>query len=705
MKYKDNQYIVPESLYWKGVLHNIPKSRSALQPIFEAFTNAIEAIKIKQQSQASYKGQISIKIKATETTIPDSFNFASLSITDDGIGFDNEQFKRFNTYRDITKGFKNLGSGRIQFVHYFDSTTITSVFKQDEKYFKREFSVSKKKVFLDKNSIVLHKYCKETTLAETQTTITFSNLLENSGIYNKLDGNELKEQLKKRYIHYFCHNRKNMPLIDIQFFVQGKLKSEITITETDFPNIDKTETLRLKYSKVAKNGTSIEKSDRTEDFKIDAFCISSHLIDNNDLKLVSKGEIVEDSEIKLESIPKGEHIKGYKYIFLVSSEYIDDRDTDMRGVLNIPSLENFTKNRNLFTEEEILIEEIQEGVNNRINTMYPEIEEVKREHVEQFEKLKEMFLLDDETASSINISINDSEGKILEKFYEAEAKKVANCDAKIKEIIDGLEKLDTTTDKYSELLEERIVRLVKEIPLQNKVTLTQYVARRKLVLELFNLINNKKLATQLNDDRNKDEKLLHNLIFQQTNSNAEDSDLWLINEDFIYFKGVSEKFLKDIELDGVKLLRENLTDEEEKFRVSLNENRFSKRPDILLFPDEGKCLIIEFKNPDVNVSSHLSQINNYASLIWNFSSPQFQFNTFYGYLIGEKVNSFDVRSHDGDFKEAYQFDYLFRNQKVIPGLFVKGDASLYTEVIKYSTLYERAKRRNNIFIKKLGRCK
>jgi hypothetical protein len=34
-------------------------------------------------------------------------------------------------------------------------------------------------------------------------------------------------------------------------------------------------------------------------------------------------------------------------------------------------------------------------------------------------------------------------------------------------------------------------------------------------------------------------------------------------------------------------------------------------------------------------------------------------------------------------------------------MFVKGDASLYTEVIKYSTLLERAKLRNEIFIEKL----
>lgn len=431
MKYEDNQYIVPESLYWKGVLHNFSKSRTALQPIFEAFTNAMEAIKILQQTEPLYKGEISIRINSMETTVPDSYNFAGLSITDNGIGFDYEQFKRFNTFRDITKGFKNLGSGRIQYVHYFDNTIVKSIFCQEGKFYEREFSASKKKAFLDKNSIIFHKSCKETNETASKTTISFNGLLENSGIYNKLDETELKEQLKKRYIYYFCHNRTSFPKIDIQFYVQGELKGETSITESDFPGIDKTEPLELQYSKISSNGKSVEKLDKVKEFKIDAFRIPSSLIDNNDLKLVSKGEIVEESEIKLESIPKGEHVNGFRYIFLVSSEYIDDRDSDMRGVLNIPSIDNFTKNRNLFTEEEILLEEIQEGVNNKINTMYPEIEEVKQEHLEQLEQLKEMFLIDDETAKSINISINDSESKILEKFYEAEAKKTAVLDASV----------------------------------------------------------------------------------------------------------------------------------------------------------------------------------------------------------------------------------------------------------------------------------
>ncbi len=702
MKYKDNQYITARDLSFTGVLHDIKKSKAALQPIFEAFTNATEAIKIKSLVDSTFKGEIEIHIKASENTAQTS-DFNSLTITDNGIGFDDSEFTRFNTFKDSTKGFKNLGSGRIQYVHYFDNAIIKSVFKQDDKFYERDFVVSKKTDFLDKNSIVLHRYCKEITQQETGTSITFNTLLENSNLYNNLNEIELKKQLIKRYIHYFCHNKVCLPKINIKYYLQSILKGETSISDSDFPSIDKSEIIQLPYSKISSNARGIEKTEKTEEFKIDSFKIENNFLDNNDLKLVSKGEIVEESEVTLQSLPKGEHVKGYKYLFLVSSEYIDLRDTNMRGVLNIPTLDSFGKNTSLFSGEEIVIEDIQEGVNDKINTMYPEIEKAKQEHDKQLNKLKEMFLLDDETAKGINISINDSESKILEKFYEAEAKKLATVDAAIKESVDNLEKLDTTLSTYNEQLEKEIEKLVKAIPLQNKASLTHYVARRKIVLELFEKINKKQLLVQRNDKRNKDEKLLHNLIFQQANSNSEESDLWLLNEDFIYFKGSSEELLKDIKIDGNTLLRENLSQAEEEFRISLNENRYAKRPDILLFPSEGKCIIIEFKNPDVNVSDHLTQITNYASLIWNFSKPEYRFETFYGYLIGEKINPIDVRFNDGDFKEAFHFDYLFRPHKSVPGFFTTGDASLYTEVIKYSTLLERAKRRNEIFIRKLNK--
>lgn len=696
MSYKDNQFIIAQDLSFVGVLHDIKKSKTALQPIFECFTNALEAIKIKQNTAKSHKGEITIRINASETTVQ-STELNGISITDNGIGFNDEEFKRFNTFKLTNKGFKNLGSGRIQYVHYFDTTTVKSVFEQGGKFFEREFVVSKREDFLKQNAIVKHRICKESSESTTGTTVTFSTLLENSGVYNDLNENTIKEKLLERYIHYFCYNKTKLPKIKIEFYVQSALKGESTISQIDIPSIDKTKTIPLQYSKKSKTG--IDKIDKTEDFTIDAFKVSKNLLKENKLNLVSKGEVIEESDVSLQSLAGSDIVKGNKYLFLVSSNYIDARDTNLRGVLNIPTKESFEKD--LFaSQEEILVEDIQEELNNSINTMYPEIEEVKQKHQEGFAKLKEMFLLDDDTAKDISVSINDSETDILKKFYEAEAKKAASMDAAIKESIDNLEKLDTRNPNYVEELEKEINRLVRSIPLQNKKTLTHYVARRKLVLDLLDKILGRKLQVQQQKE-NYDEALIHNLLFQKGSTNTENSDLWIINEDFIYFKGSSEKQLSQLEIDGQKVFKDKFTEEEERYLTSLGENRKIKRPDVLLFPEEGKCIIIEFKAPHVNASDHLTQIDRYANLIRNYTEDKFQITTFYGYLLGESIEPRDVLGTVSRYEHSYQFDYLYRPAENVIGFDGRTNGSIYTEVIKYTTLLERAKQRNKIFIEKL----
>jgi len=371
--------------------------------------------------------------------------------------------------------------------------------------------------------------------------------------------------------------------------------------------------------------------------------------------------------------------------------------------MEFPNNDIFSYGTDIFQEDEIILDQLEMEINGCIYNLYPQIEKMQEKHQLDLKHLKEMFLLPEDLDSEIEISINDSDKKILEKFYTAEAKKKAELNSNLKVSIDKLNHLDTTSDDYLNTLDEEINKIVRVIPQQNKAELTHYVARRKLVLELFSLILDKKLSVQNDGSRNNDEALLHNLIFQQSSTTPDKSDLWIINEDFIYFQGVSEFKLSEIKFKGENIIRQDLNKEEEEFIKSLGQNRLHKRPDILLFPQESKCIIIEFKNPEVSVAEHLTQINNYSTILRNFAIPELKLTTFYGYLIGEKIEANDVRAHDADFKNAYNFDYVFRPAKTIAGMFKNEgkDGSLYTEVIKYSTLLERAKNRNNIFIEKL----
>ena len=701
MEFSNETFVVHDGILWEGVLREVKRAQLSLQPIYEAFTNALEAIKIRETNGEDFQPEIVVTIHSTQTT--DGANaFNKLTLKDNGIGFNDKEFARFNRYKDFTKGNHNKGSGRIQYAHYFERSRFTSYYSTEDGTRKREFVVSKDPDFIRNNAIVFHKSDEVCDDCEIGTLVSFNGLRDSTRrIYHDLTDGELKGKLLDRYLQYFCINKGHLPKIVIQHYVYEELSSESEILHDDIPDIDKTETIPLNYSRISTNGKSIEKIDKTEDFIIKSIRIPSSRLKENRINLTSKDEIVENVKLDLELLSKSDNIDGDHFLFLISSEYINDRDSDERGELRIPTLESFATN-DMFTEEEILMDDIQNSVNTVLLTMYPEIQEIKEKHELDVERLKEMFLLSDDDID-FNISVNDTENKILEKVYANEAKKVAEIDASIKNRIDYLNRLDTTSDDYIERLNEEVEELVRVIPLQNKTALTHYVARRKLVLELFNKILERQLEVQNNGGRNEDEKLLHNLIFQQSTENSDKSDLWLLNEDFIFFKGTSESKLDDIEIDGTKILRETLSEDEEEYRRSLGEDRFAKRPDILLFTEESKCIIIELKNPDKTISEHLNQISNYATLLRNYTKPEFKFTTFYGYLIGEKIDSRDVISHDSDFIEAYHYDFLYRNHKTVPAFFVTEKGSLYMEVIKYSTLLERAMRRNEKFIEKLTR--
>jgi hypothetical protein len=704
----EEKLIIGKDLYYPGILEMVRKAPEPFRPIFEAFTNSLESIRLRFGKRQT-DGHIKIILFFHKGLLPDDYIFDKFTIEDNGIGFDDDNFDRITRYKDTRKGFANKGTGRIQLLHFFDLSEYESIYSDNGSFMRRHFSLSKQ--YLKENAIISYQEAAPSNVQNIQTTLTLSNISDkrDSAFYNKATATSLKQELISRYMVYFCVNRDSLPKIDIIDYTDNKLCNNVSIVAHDIPPIDKSTTKDIHYFLVDNNGKSFERQASKEAFEIFAFKIDKSLIDKNAIKLTSKGEIVAGTRIELDTILPEDAIDNCRYLFLISSPFLDNRDSDTRGSLNIRTREDAKKanlqSQYLFNEPEIFIDDIHSEINAALLDLYPSIRQKLQENKVRINKLADNFLLDKNTVNSMTFKIGESEERILEKVYSVDAKITAKRDAEIERCIAKLDELDTTSDDSTEKLDCIIDELVKTIPMQNRMALTHYVARRKLVLRLFKKILERELIVQKVGKRNIDEKLLHNLIFQQSSNNPEESDLWLINEDFIYFKGSSEIRLCAIEIDGQKIFKEEISAEEEKILLSLGEDRSKLQPDILLFPDEGKCIIIEFKNINVNVSDHLNQINNYASLIKRFSNEQFNIETFYGYLIGESINTDDVRSFDADFLPAYNFDYVFRPNKKIYGGEGGRDGALYTEVIKYSTLLERATRRNEIFIKKLMESK
>lgn len=713
------KYEEARGIMYLGELRTIKKKAdSQLQFLYEAFMNSWEAIVEKYTSNHINKGEISIKLFLKGNLLSDRnnvYDFEKFEIEDNGIGLNEKNYSRLLTLRDDSKKMSNKGTGRIQYIHFFDVTKIKSTYKsKDSSYKEIEVTLSKKEAFLKKNAIIRLDKEVDSVLSDSGCRVTFINPLDKKDLsyFSSLSAEAIKTDIIKHFLSLFCENRAMLPQINVIVYHDEEEFKKLQVLEGDISKPDKEESLEIAYSKLDERN-KIVKSEKTETFQLKAFKLSSSELKNNGIYLVSKGST--GKTIDIDTLKKDDEINGNRYMFLLSGQYLDDRDQDDRGNIRLIESKEFRSQNegNLFAEEEILFESVKEEANERINSLYNELESKNQEKNKNIDELREMFLLNSKTVESIRKKIRntDSDEKILKVIYEADSEIEAEKDNQIKEQLEALKKITPDkTENYQKELQKMVDEFVKLIPLQNRTTLSRYVARRKLVLDLFGQILNKELEEVRSNKKGRiDEKLLHNLIFQQSSESEcpEDSDLWLINEEYIYFKGFSESKLDDVKIgDDYLFKRESDMEEEEKeYKYKNNKDAGERRPDVLLFPKEGKCIIIEFKAPDVDVSNHLNQINRYARLINNLSSNKIIINTYYGYLIGESIDIDEVQDADSDFISSANLNYIYRPYKKITGKFGRENGALYTEIIKYSTLLERAQLRNQIFIDKLTKMK
>lgn len=692
-----NGFEVSSGIWFETEFKSIKKSKDQLRPIYEAFTNAWESL----AECADDDKFINVDLYQTSNPMGDN-SFDKIIIEDNGIGLNDDNYDRLKTLRKNTKGKLNKGTGRVQYLHFFGKTKIESVYLKDEKSRKKILELSKSQVFL-LNQAFIKVISDEPTSESRITKVVFSDPLKDKDgqFYGTLNLCDMKERLVMHYMVLLCQQRNALPKITLRLFVDNQQKESLTVDQSDIPDLDHMENFEVNYATV--ENKEIVKRANKESFCFRSFKIEQEKLPKNSLFLISKNEVI-DKKINL-PIPEKDNFDGFRYLFFISGDYLDNNDSDSRGSVQLYSEKDLKKavgEGDLFDDEYITVDALEASSQHIVEKTYPVFNEKKQAKILDLEKLKEMFLLDDATVEDVksSISLDADDEDILSKIYKSESKKIANIDAKIAETKKNVEKLNPTSDDYVDALKMAAEELTKQIPMQNKNELSKYVARRKIVLDIFHKILEEEEKRQKNG-KAIDEDVLHNLIFQQHSQDTGDSDLWLINEEYIYFQGTSESFLSKLTYNGQRVLKETLTEEEDEYRRKLGEDAFAKRTDVLLFPKEGKCIIIEFKAPDVNVSHHLQQISRYAAIINNLSKDEFKIHSFYGYLIGEKINDDDVFEHDARYKKSEFYDYLYQLDIPVLGKFGRAPGTLNMEVIKYSTILERAKVRNQIFIEKL----
>ena len=705
------QFIKATGIYYPRELETFKRKKGTyLQPIFEAVTNAWEAIMDKFGSDNLNQGKITITLnvsKGLDLENNSVYQIQTIQITDNGIGLDEENLTRLQNLRDPSKKHSNNGTGRVQFFFYFGSTVLESVSNYGENLSRKvKATLSCNELFLRNNSFMRLEEDEKIDRQDSNTVLTFNNPLEpkDSKAYGALTAALLKKDIINHSLARFCDNRDILPQITIERYVNQELDETETIVANDIPFPDKEEDMEVRYATV--KDKKIVRTDQTESFHIRSFAVPEHKIDANRLYMVSKGEL--GNTLPLDNLSEKETIDGNRYMFLLSGDYLDARDSDDRGNISLvkeKELKKLYKDGNsMFQNEQFILQEnLVDEVNHKISCIYEVFSQKEQEKEDNINELQEMFLLDPATVDSIRSKVKKSttDAEILKMVYESEMAKVADLDASIKEAVQSVEALDPSKPEYQVKLKELVDDFSVKIPEQNKSALTKYIARRKLVLELFDKVLHNE-TDALRGGKRIDENVLHNLIFKQNSTYPQGSDLWLLDDQYLYFEGCSEKELNKIKINGTNLLKQKLTDEEKAYKIRHETKDVgTRRPDILLCPAEGKCVIVEFKAPEVDVSLHLDQINRYAMIIHNLSDPKFRINTFYGYLVGESIDYDSIQESNPYFKEAANLGFIFRPNLPVPGKFDHPEGDLYTEIIKYSEILKRAQNRNQVFIDKL----
>jgi hypothetical protein len=149
--------------------------------------------------------------------------------------------------------------------------------------------------------------------------------------------------------------------------------------------------------------------------------------------------------------------------------------------------------------------------------------------------------------------------------------------------------------------------------------------------------------------------------------------------------------------DDQKVFESDIDQKFQELLARRADDNGSKRPDIALFNKEGSAIIVEFKVPGVKMDEHIGDLTEYAHLL--AAKSRGKLKKFYCYLIGDTVNPLRLgggwtQFHDG--KGWFQSSEL-RDPETRQQL---GEA--YSEILYFSDVVERAKKRIGVYQKKLN---
>jgi len=658
----------------KGIIRELALGPSDfLIPLYEMVVNSIQAI--EERADLSSRGKIRIEIirdKKQESLFPGLSNYPieSIIITDDGIGFTNENYKSYSiAYSAKKQKLGGKGIGRFAALSIFSHISIDSIIETRKG--------NQQKIFcLDSDSGLSTPNVSD-TLNPRKTTIKLTSL--NTDFVKasaKFSHESIADSLLSHCLLFYIN--KSAPIIEVM--------EDSTIINLDNrfnPKNYVQESINLSLQQHSFSFYFVPSHKKQHTV---AYCANSRKVKSK--KATSILPIFSSPTLDSE----GEDV--YYDIYVVSP-YLDTLVNSARTDLKFPkedSDESLKEIANyLPTEkdvESLVSEAIHQVFRDEISQRRSVLKSNVQSYIDSDEGIGYRYLhLSDEFYDTIQDDI--SEKKLSDILHEEEyrhSKKRRDALSKLKE------RDYSDTDEYKELI-NNYLKLSSD---EGMSKLGQYIAHRKVIIDLL------EKYLQWNDDNDsyEQEQVLHNLIYtmggDHSSINYDFHNLWLLDDRLTFHKYIySDKQIKShAPIEGVSECRK-----ETDIAIYDTAFHYAEKNE---YEEVKSVVIFELKRPNRNVSYYefLKQMNEQIDGIQsgtikdskgrNVYLPENTPITFYFVCDSNTFNQLKEYAT----KEGYILTPYGSLMRII--------GIRHVEIMTYQSILINSRRRNRIFFDKLG---
>lgn len=650
---------------------NLPKNQPLI-PLFEAIVNSIHAIDERKRTGEQFDACITVKLirdnQLTLEGIGELSPICSFEIIDNGVGFNEPNLASFMESDSTYKAdFGGKGVGRFSWLIAFEKAEIESIYFDEDSYVKREFEFTAEQSEIN-DTLTTCEFQKD-----NRTTVRLVNCVNPYAKVIPKRGATIATRIIQHCLVYFISDdcpQINLVDDDGNYNLNQIFKEKIQTEENSvIINIgDETfELLHVKSEETTVNGNKLY------------LCAHNRLVETKEL---DKYITDLDREIYEKS--------GFWYIGVLRSKYLDDNVDMNRLSFNIPDGGTLESMVNIITIDQVMKAVVIE-VSKFLKDYLLPITENKLKRIKDYVTYQApqfRHLLKYMPDAISKIKPNLSEDKMDDELHRIKREFDRNTSQENAKLLSDLNKGVINSSEYI----EKFGQQVEKINSANGAALAEYVAHRKVILDLLEFA-----IRQKNDGHFQKESFLHNLIYPMRTTATDipysNHNLWLIDEKLAYCSYISS----DIPFNNnPKDERTDIMILDKPVAVSDEENHGKEYESIVLF---------ELKRPMRNdYNSNSNPINQLYEYVASLKTNKIQdkdgriirvgVNTkFYLYAVCDITNTLEHILDFHDFSQTPdRMGYYKYNDKM----------NAYIEILSYDKIINDAKKRNKILFDKLG---